>query len=146
MEFDFVSLILLITVGAGCYLLGTYSESNIEYYDWVKEEDVHVYDDNVVIDVPDLAHGHVLGTGSMLPTVSGNCTLLYHVPPNENEINIGDIITFTKGEKLIIHRVIKKSRDEKGMYYITKGDNNWVRDGGKVYFKNVHYVVVGILY
>lgn len=71
-------------------------------------------------------------TGSMRPTFSCN-NKVYLCYPNENEIYLGDIISFTVGNLSIIHRVI----DFKDGKYITKGDNNHVKDPHLVEFKNV---------
>ena len=66
-------------------------------------------------------------------------------PVSEDDINIGDIITFKEGNLLIIHRVIEKGIDNNGVYFITKGDNNFVSDG-KIRFKDIEYKTIGIIY
>ena len=69
-------------------------------------------------------------------------------PKNIENIKIGDIISYNS--KLcnctIVHRVINKGYDEKGLYFITKGDNINKKDPKKVYAKDVRSVVVAILY
>jgi hypothetical protein len=44
-----------------------------------------------------------------------------------------------------VHRVIDKGIDEKGVYFVTKGDNNSVVDG-KVRFKDIEYVTIAIIW
>ena len=65
------------------------------------------------------------------------------VPSSEDEINIGDIITFKQNidenNYLIVHRVIEKGEDLQGTYFITKGDNNSLNDG-KVRFSEIKYL------
>jgi hypothetical protein len=45
----------------------------------------------------------------------------------------------------IVHRVIDKGVDENGYWFVTKGDNNKQADG-KVYWEDVKYVTIGVIY
>ena len=47
---------------------------------------------------------------------------------NNKDINIGDVITFSKEEEIITHRVIDIIKEEETIEYITKGDNNEIED------------------
>ena len=46
-----------------------------------------------------------------------------------------------------LHRIIGKKTDEKGIYFMAKGDNNGnYVDGCKIRFNDINYIVVGIIY
>lgn len=68
----------------------------------------------------------VRGT-SMLPTLrEGDVVLLVKAGPDE--IEVGDVVVFRAGPKLIIHRVVEIRIVGGEHYYVTKGDNNPVED------------------
>ncbi len=59
---------------------------------------------------------------------------------------IGDIIVFHKPnnwDELIVHRVVEKYRKDGSWFFITKGDNNQVKDPYPVPEKNVVGKVIG---
>ena len=49
-----------------------------------------------------------------------------------NKLKEGDVIAFRNGDIVIIHRIIEKEENAGKIQYITKGDNNNVKDKGKV--------------
>ena len=57
---------------------------------------------------------------------------------NDNEIELGDIITFSKEEEIITHRVIEIIGEGEEKEYITKGDNNEIEDDFRVEPSNVY--------
>ena len=61
-------------------------------------------------------------------------------------LQIGDIISYSKGENIIIHRIVNKDYDEKGLYFVLKGDNNPLSDPGKVRADQILGKVVAIFY
>ena len=81
---------------------------------------------------------------SMYPTIQ-NTTLLKIDKSKDlllDDIQLNEIITYYNSENgYITHRVIDIKYDEKGKYYILKGDNNDVIDPFKVRNKNVLGVV-----
>jgi len=113
--------------------------------DWIKDSQIHVYENAVVIDIKNAGISRYAPTGSMKPILDENSNGIRIVPENPKQIKIGDIITFEQDGELIVHRVIDIGTDEQGVYFITKGDNNNVTDG-KIRFKDVRYVVVGIIW
>lgn len=113
--------------------------------DWIQEKNIHVYDNAIVIDVNDATLSRYAATGSMVPLLDENSNGIRIVPENSEQIEVGDIVTFEKGSDLIIHRVVEKSTDEQGVYFITKGDNNSVSDG-KARFGDIKYVTVGVIW
>ena len=81
----------------------------------------------------------------MKPLLDFNSNGIRIVPKNEEQISVGDIISFEQNGDLIVHRVVEKSEDEEGVYFITKGDNNSASDG-KIRFKDIKYVTVGVIW
>ncbi len=74
---------------------------------------------------------------------------------SEKELKVGDIITFKQEDRIISHRIDRITKDKGEIKFITKGDNNEVRDKelvetqdvyGKVLFsikkvgKIIHYI------
>ncbi len=113
--------------------------------DWVKERQIQVYDNAVVIEIEHASLSRYAPTGSMIPVLDKDSNGIRIVPESEEDIEIGDIITFEEEGQLIVHRVIDKGTDKEGTYFITKGDNNPVSDG-KVRFKDIRYVTIGIIW
>lgn len=120
--------------------------SNLEApSDWIKESQIHVYKNAIVIDVEEGSLARYAPTGSMLPVLNEDSNGIRIVPKSENNINIGDIITFEQDGQLIVHRVVEIGQDEQGKYFITKGDSNNITDG-KIRFEDIKYVTIGILW
>jgi len=84
---------------------------------------------------------------SMSPTFDYGHTLILQYPIlSPEEISIGDIIIYETGlDATIVHRVVEIGEDGEGLYYVTKGDNNILRDP-KIRFHQIKYLVVGVLY
>ena len=59
---------------------------------------------------------------------------------------IKDIISFRKDKLLIVHRVVEIGNDEQGVYFITKGDNNYIRDLYKIRFEDIKDVSIGVIW
>ena len=58
------------------------------------------------------------------------------------KLNKNDIITFTKDEKTISHRIVKIIEKEKDRTFVTKGDNNKVEDDGFVHNDQIYGKVI----
>ena len=112
---------------------------------FINEKDIKIYDDKIIIEVPGTSLSRYASTGSMNPVLDENSNGIRIIPNSEDEINIGDIITFKQDNMLIVHRVIEKGFDKEGVYFITKGDNSNLNDG-KVRFKDIKYITIGVLY
>lgn len=113
--------------------------------DFLKENQIEVYEDRVIINVKKASISRYAPTGSMIPLLNENSNGIRIKPESENDINKGDIITFEQNGDLIIHRVIDIGKDSEGVYFITKGDNNSISDG-KIRFKDIKYKTIGILW
>lgn len=130
----------------------TYFDSFFSYkekfapQDFIKEEQIMVYDDKIVIDVSNVTWAGFESTGSMTPTLSEDANALEIEPLSPEEIKKGDIISYETSDGIIIHRVVEIGEDEQGWYALTKGDNNKLNDPYKVRFSQVQRLLIGILY
>jgi len=116
--------------------------------DRIKENQIKVYEDKVVIQINNAKWAGFTDTNSMDPLLDEDSNAIQIIPESEDEILVGDIITYESElmEGLIIHRVIVISEDEQGKYFIAKGDNNPDPDPEKIRFYQIKRILVGILY
>ncbi|MCX8147179.1 MAG: signal peptidase I [Candidatus Woesearchaeota archaeon] len=116
--------------------------------DHIKEDKIHVYSDRIVIDVSNASWASFVNTNSMDPVIDSGANSIEIAPKSEEEIKVGDIISFTTDytSGLVIHRVVSIGYDEQGIYYVTKGDNNPTADPGVRRFNDVKGIVIGIIY
>ena len=113
--------------------------------DFVTEDQIQVYDDKIVININGASLSKYAPTGSMIPVLDEGSNGIRIVPDSEQDINVGDIITFKQDEHYIVHRVIEKGEDNKGVYFIAKGDNNTINDG-KIRFSDIKYKTIGVIW
>ena len=119
--------------------------------DRVKENQIKVYEDRVVIEIPNAKWAKFAPTDSMTPFLNENSNAIQIIPENEDQIEVGDIVSYesfagqTRG-LIIIHRIIEKNIDEEGVYFIAKGDNNLQPDPEKIRFNQIKRVLVGVIY
>ena len=112
--------------------------------DWIVEDSIHVYKDRVVLDVTDVQWATFTDTNSMDPVFDVGAHVL-QLEPKQEDLRVGDIISYHKGESIIIHRIVEIGFDTQ-WYAITKGDNNDAPDSDKVRFNQIDRVVIGVLY
>lgn len=117
-------------------------------YDRVSESQIHVLNDKVVIDVPNVQWAAYADTHSMEPVLKAGATGLELIPNSENDIHVGDVVAYEAdwSDGLVVHRVIDSGRDESGTYFILKGDNNGSADPGRIRFSDIKYVLIGVIY
>ena len=114
--------------------------------DVVSERNITVYGDRVVIAVEGASVSRYESSGSMAPVLDLGASGIRIVPESEDEIGVGDIVSFERDDSLIVHRVIAKEVDTKGVYFITKGDNSPLPDEERIRFRDIRYVTIGIIY
>ena len=56
---------------------------------------------------------------------------------NEDDIKVGDVVTFKVDEEIITHRIVGIENNGKENVYITKGDNNNVTDDFVISFEDI---------
>jgi len=113
--------------------------------DWISEEDIIIFDDMIVLRVENATLSNYAGTGSMKPVFDKGANGIRVVPRSVDEISVGDIVSYRWNGMLIVHRVVEKGVDSEGIYFIMKGDNNFVSDE-KVRFNQIEYVTVGVIW
>ena len=155
-----VELMLIVIVGI--VIAAVVYGSRGDYIDdqpslWVASDSIHgVYNwdtQKYQISIPNSPNNIVImgvvPTHSMLPVLSDTSTVLMLKLEDKSQINVGDIIVFEYGDTAISHRVVEKGSDDKGLFFVTKGDHNRDNDidfCGKVRPEQVVGVVVGIIY
>lgn len=117
-------------------------------YDWIKEENIHIYSDRVIIDVENPEWAAFADTNSMDPLIDMGVNAIEIVPEKESDIHLGDVVSYESeyADGIIIHRVVEIGKDDKGTYFILKGDNNSMKDPGKVRFSQIKRVLVAVIY
>ncbi len=115
---------------------------------WIKDEQIHVDDNGIFIDIKNAKWASFANTDSMDPLIDAGTNSIEIVPENEDELEIGDIISYKANfiNKIVMHRIIEIGEDEQGKYFILKGDNNDKIDPENVRFEQIKGVLVGILY
>ena len=116
--------------------------------DHIKEENIHVYSDRVVIDIENPEWATFTSTKSMDPIIDVGANSIQIVPQNKSIVGVGDIASYESvyATGTIIHRIVHIGEDELGTYYYLKGDNNILKDPGKVRFNQIRRITVGIIY
>ncbi|MBS3124335.1 hypothetical protein J4437_06945 [Candidatus Woesearchaeota archaeon] len=114
--------------------------------DWVEEKQIKVYDQQIILNVKNATWAKFTDTNSMDPFIDEKSNAIQIRPKNPEMINIGDVISYHTAYGTIIHRVVEKGKDEEGLYFTVKGDNNRYADAVKVRFEDVVGVVVAVVY
>jgi len=135
----------LIFIGVEVPFGATYSNNVEAPSNWVSREEIVVLDNQVIIQVSDVRLSSYAPTGSMKPVFDEGANGIRIKPKSPDSIQEGDIVSFRTDYGLIVHRVIEKGVDNRGEYFITKGDNSNVNDG-KIRFEDIEYVTIGVIW
>jgi hypothetical protein len=116
--------------------------------DRIKEHQIKVYNDKVVIELEGAQWASFTDTNSMDPVIDDGVHAIEIIPLHPDEVHVGDIMSYesTLVDGTIIHRVVETGYDEEGWYAIMKGDNLRNRDPERVRFNQVRRIVVAIIY
>ena len=117
-------------------------------YDWVKERQVRIYPDRVVVELDNPQWSTYTNTNSMDPVLDDKTHGIQIIPQSIEDIHVGDIISYAPEDfdGILIHRVIQVDYDNLGWYAIVKGDNNPHPDPNKVRFNQIKRILVMIIY
>jgi len=126
------------------FLLGE-GKGAISPSDYLSENEIFVYPDKVVLMISGATISNYESSGSMKPVLDKGTNGIRVKPLSEQDVKVGQIISFRYNGDLIVHRVIEKGVDENGIYFITKGDNSNFADG-KIRFSDIEYITVGLIY
>ncbi|MDO8656785.1 MAG: hypothetical protein Q7K45_06110 [Nanoarchaeota archaeon] len=121
-------------------------QENSSPSDWVKENQIEVYPQKVILDISGAKWAGFTNTNSMDPFIDETANAIEITPSNPDVIQVGDVIAYQTSYGVLIHRVIEKGIDAEGVYYRVKGDNNRFQDPFKVRFNDVQGVVVAVIY
>ena len=113
--------------------------------DRISEEDIIILEDKVILKISGVTLSNYVESGSMSPLLDKGSNGIRVVPQNEEDVDVGDIVSYLFEDILVVHRVIEKGVDDEGTYFITQGDNNLVNDG-KIRFEDIKYITIGIIY
>lgn len=113
--------------------------------DFISEDKIITYPNKVVLEIENYSLSKYAPTKSMVPLFDSGANGIGIKPKSEDELHVGDIITFRQGKDLIVHRIVEKGIDKKGYFFITKGDNNNITDG-KIRFSQIDSVLVVLIY
>lgn len=113
--------------------------------DLVDEERIVVFDDMLVLRVANVSVSRYEGSGSMSPVFDEGANGIRVVPGGEDDISVGDIVSYRKDGVLVVHRVVEKGIDDGGVYFVVKGDNNFEVDG-KVRFGEIEFLTIGVIW
>ncbi len=124
------------------------SKELISPADRIKDSQVLIYEDKVVIYVDNANWAKYTNTNSMDGFLDVGSTGIELRPKDEFDVQIGDVITYNAewSDALIAHRVIDLGYDKDGWYAIAKGDNVAYADPGKIRFEDIEYILAGVLY
>ena len=113
----------------------------------IEKEQIHVYSDRIVIDLPGAQWAEFTDTNSMDPVLDIEANSFEIMPKSTEDVQVGDIISYKPAtfDGLIVHRVIEIGNDGK-WYAVVKGDNLSSADPEKVRFEQIAGVLVGIIY
>ena len=112
--------------------------------DYISGDEIHLYKDRIIIEKTGLIYAPVEDTKSMEPLLSSNSHVI-EAEADVNQLSAGDMISFSKNGKTIVHSIIQIGYDKSGWYALTKGYNNEFIDNWKVRKKEIKGIVVGIL-
>lgn len=140
-------IILIFILGSSYFSSNNLFTGQVVYSpsDFISDDKISFEEGKLVIEIEDYSLSRYTDSNSMIPVLNSNTIGVNIVPKSEKDISVGDIISFRQDGNLIVHRVIKKDIDEKGVYFITKGDNNNFNDG-KIRFNDIESVVVALIY
>jgi len=131
------------------YLMPSGESEDIDSpYDRIKESQIKVYKDRVIIEIENAQWASFENTNSMDPVLDEEANAIQIIPESYNDVHIGDIISYESeyADGIFIHRVIIVGFDKDGWYCIAKGDNNPEPDPGKIRFSQIKKVLVAIIY
>jgi len=114
--------------------------------DYIKEYQIHIYPDKVVIDVQSPILAAFADTNSMDPVFDAQHNAIEVVPQRTSDVRVGDIVSYKTDYGNIIHRIKEIGQDEDGWYAIFQGDNNPIPDPGRIRFEQLQRKAIAFIY
>ncbi len=115
--------------------------------DVIKENQIDVQKDKVVINIKEATWSSFANTNSMDPILDEDSNAI-EIPAVCENVKVGDIIVYKSiiYDDYIVHRIYSMDQDQDGIFFRLKGDNNPALDPEKVRCNQIKYQVIGILY
>lgn len=122
--------------------------NKISPYNHIPEQNILFSKDQVIIKVNDPRWATFENTNSMNPVFDIGANTIQIIPKTADNIHIGDIVSYRSrySDEIIIHRVVDVDYDDKGWYARMKGDNNLLKDPGRIRFNQVRSLTIAIVY
>jgi signal peptidase I len=114
--------------------------------DWVSADQIKVYQDRVVLEIPNARWASFADSKSMDPLLDKGAHGIQITPQSPETLAVGDIVSYDYHGRKIIHRIMEINQDEQGYYFILKGDNNPLPDPEKVRWDQIERVLVAVVY
>ena len=114
----------------------------------ISPNQIHVFPNNVVLDLQNVRWTTYADTNSMDPFLDANAHGLEIKPKSPDDIQVGDIVVYRSkltGD-LIVHRVIGINSANSSYSFTLKGDNTQLPDPEQIRFDQIEGVLIGILY
>ena len=115
--------------------------------DIIKESDIEISEDRLIIHIKDPLISSYEDTNSMDPVFDFGHNGI-EIKPNCYNLIKGDIIayraTWTQGT--VVHRIVEINQDNFGLLFTAKGDNSSIDDPQKIRCSEIKYQVIGVLY
>lgn len=120
-------------------------------FDHVKESQIKVFKSEVKIEIKNVVWSKFTATHSMDPLLDVGANGLHIIPTSKEQLHVGDIVSYNPTipgyeDMVIIHRIIEIGNDGEGWYSILKGDNLPEVDPGRVRFKQIKRLLIGVIY
>lgn len=140
-------LVLGVFIGGFAEGYASNVPEKLSSYDHVEESRISLTGNSVFIDTNyDLRWSRFEDTNSMNPLLDIGHNGLEFIPKNVEDIHVGDVISFNYLDEVYIHRVVEIGEDEIGVYFVTKGDNNFNIDEGVRRFGDIEGVLFGVVF
>jgi signal peptidase I len=131
-------------------LIGCNSTEIVDSPPKIPRNQIQFQEDKATINLDEYAwfYYNVTDERSMYPAITGSSLGIGLPVDNNTDISVGDMISFKVADSKYryTHRVIAIGRDDKGIFYRTKGDNNKKPDEIKVRKWDISYIVAAVIY
>ena len=116
--------------------------------DTISSDQIQLTNKGIYLNIPDAIIVSYRDTNSMDPLLDYGANGIEIPLTPEIDLNVGDIVSYNASwnDTLISHRIIDINKDEMGVYYTLKGDNNSIEDPEKVRRDQIKYKLIGVLY
>jgi len=131
----FLIVMILLFIGIEIGLLSDFYLTPYKIFqnnapsDYITSEQMHFYNGSFCIDINNSYYLSLYApSGSMVPTISERANGIEIEIKSPTDVHVGDIVSYSRDNETIIHRIIKIENTPNGIYYTFKGDANLISD------------------